>query len=216
MASKHAPKNYHSEKELWWTWGTRTPEPLVRSRSSQPRKLSLVSRPNLRLTPPYLLIFSSVVLTCYMSQLKKPAEPHPYVPALPVCAEHTECAPSPSSALPSRHPEGQPFRPEGSHAIGTRTRCFAPLSMSAVRIAPGLRRSRLRPGRFCGTEKPSFLIATRAYSRRELTHCKQRVKTLSNRNKIHFCNQCRRPTPPAMDSTQLSSQSSRTVGVNHV
>ncbi len=41
--------------------------------------------------------------------------------------EHSECALTPPTALPSRHPEGQPFRPEGSQAIGTRTRCFAAL-----------------------------------------------------------------------------------------
>jgi hypothetical protein len=34
--------------------------------------------------------------------------------------------------------------------------------------------------------RPPFLIATRAYSRQELTHWKQRATTLPNRNKIHF------------------------------
>ncbi len=33
---------------------------------------------------------------------------------------------------------------------------------------------------------PSFLIATRAYSRQELTHWKQRAATLSDRDKIHI------------------------------
>ncbi len=62
---------------------------------------------------------------------------------------------------------------------------------------------RLRPERICGAEAPvytersecvllalsdaserSILIATRAYSRQELTRCKQTATTLSNRNKI--------------------------------
>ena len=46
------------------------------------------------------------------------------------------------------------------------------------------------------SEKPPFLIATRAYSHEELTHWKQRPTTLSNRHKIHFQNAAfLHPTP---------------------
>jgi hypothetical protein len=127
-------------------------------------------------------------------------------PALPACAEQSECALPPPTALPSRHPEGQPFRSEGSRAIGTGTRCFAALRAGGASpdATPTTEQGRaqelaLSPSTSLGVnsaegslreqsgaEKPSFLIATRAYSRQELTHCKQRATTLSNRHKIAF------------------------------
>jgi hypothetical protein len=72
-----------------------------------------------------------------MSQLNKPAEPHPHVPALTAAKQRT---------LPALS------RAEG----------------------PSLSNASER----------SILIATRAHSRQELSRCKQRMRTLSNRNKI--------------------------------
>ncbi len=158
------------------------------------------------------------------NSLGNPPRPGPAPRACTACPEpsrreRSERAVSPPSALPWRHPEGRPFRPEacpepsrrGSRAIGTRTRCFAALSMTAVRIAPGLRRSRsrprpsaeftlsaaqglrpTRPGRVSPNAPPTssakgpFLIATRTYSREELSRWKERPIPFSNRNKIHF------------------------------
>jgi hypothetical protein len=74
---------------------------------------------------------------------------------------------------------------------------LAPLAMavssraerSDARLVPALSAVEGRPGRICGAEGReamgrSILIATRPHSHRELTHRKQRVRGMSNRNKI--------------------------------
>ncbi len=84
----------------------------------------------------------------------------------------------PRSALPAVSPsEVEP--PYG------RKRSKSPQPKSRAQPRDRERSRKICPER---TGKPPFLIATRAYSRRELTHCKQRATTLSNRNKIHFLN----------------------------
>jgi hypothetical protein len=108
----------------------------------------------------------------------------------------------PSSLPFSDHYAGCPILPDSPGTVGVDMECGG-LPLLFWTVPPG------PPG-------TSFLIATRAYSREKSTHCKQRVIAISNRHKIHFCNRSRRTMPRAMDSTQLSSQSGRTVGVNYV
>ena len=85
---------------------------------------------------------------------------------------------------PYTGPEGRPFRPEGSHAIGTRARCFAPFSMNS---AVGREARPLHPPCLSGN-KGLKLIANRNTDLLAiaLTHWKQSPGTFSNRNKIHF------------------------------
>jgi hypothetical protein len=85
----------------------------------------------------------------------------------------------PSSGLenPARDPS-----PALSHSTE-----FTPLALSKVEGSEAEGNAlEGRPRGFCGSEKAPFLIATRAYSRAELTGCKHRVVDFPNRHKIHF------------------------------
>jgi hypothetical protein len=64
-----------------------------------------------------------------------------------------------------------------------RERSKSPLAKSR---AQPRERERSRKTYLERTENPSFLIATRTYSREKSTHCKHRVIAISNRHKIHF------------------------------